>query len=551
VGATRTAMRPGDVLLVAYERGNKGSVWCLRVATGAPQGRSNPVLPRATLAWSTASTAVERTLPMLVHPAPTLAGVRVFRPFAKVGTTPVDGASYGLSMAMAMASVRLGLSVPMDVAASAEVLDDGTLAPVHGLEAKVDALARDVGDVGRFVVCESQVDLVKGRHDHIEVIGCAHLAEVWPVLWPELVKRTVAQVRDVPAAARRLLGQVLGGHYTTRTWLPVARSATALAGRVLDDDVVTAGLLGYAASFAFRHAGAHSDARDWLEKVDRAAIERAVSPLWRRAIGAQLIQHVTDTAESEAEQRAMADAVGTGLMARRVFELEVGDRKQLGALGRLRHAIGDFSHAIAASELATASWLKSGDGHAKQASFPLSQWLLSAGAALDREAWSRAGRVIDAATSGGDFDEVGSPFVALARGRSALQLGDLDAAGRWLVAARDGTGPVHVRCSALRWLARLDGPDGEGARAELGALADGLEPTNACHTLRQRPASTKQLFAALHLLDAAVGSAPTTLDREPIDAALDRVCANDTATFAVRWRERGRSASEIAEAFPY
>jgi len=48
-----------------------------------------------------------------------------------------------------------------------------------------------------------------------------------------------------------------------------------------------------------------------------------------------------------------------------------------------------------------------------------------------------------------------------------------------------------------------------------------------------------------------VGSAPTTLDREPIDAALDRVCANDTATFAVRWRERGRSASEIAEAFPY
>lgn len=538
-GARRPEHRVGDVLLSACQRARKGSLWWLSTRPDVDRA-AVAMLPTAAKAWDDAAAAVERTLPVLVHPAPALVDARVSRTFGDAQTTPIDGASYGLSMALAIASVRLGLPAPLSLAASATVDRDGTLGPVDGLTAKLAAIERDADPVTTFVVAASQAEALREIASRVRVVGCEHLADVIELAWPDLTERTIDQIDDLPAAARRLLHLVLEGHYTTKTWRPVARCAVMLADRVDATDETTRGLLHYAASFSFRHAGAHPEARVWLDRVDRDAVDRAVAPAWRRSIAAQLVQHAADTAASDDEQRAVLAAAGPPLMQAQLHHLEIEERKQLGAIGRLRHALGDYAEAAVASERAARAWIEAGDGRAHEASFPLSQWFVSAGAGRDGGAYERACWFADDPACADGLDATGRPFVALGRGRAALQLEAHGDARRWLTAARDGGGPDHVRLSALRWLARLGHPDGRAARDAL--LTEAEAPT----------ASTSALFVALHQLDAALGLVPGV---EGSDAAvvnaLAVLCANPTATWAVRVRERGGSARDVAEGFPY
>jgi hypothetical protein len=108
---------------------------------------------------------------------------------------------------------------------------------------------------------------------------------------------------------------------------------------------------------------------------------------------------------------------------------------------------------------------------------PLSEWLRLAGACGNHESFARAEELFREAEAYGAIDANGLAYVRLSWARAAIMLGAQrgDEVRLALVRlAEDLAVPDHVRCSAVRWLARhlADAGDAEGAQRQIRALEE-------------------------------------------------------------------------------
>ena len=68
----------------------------------------------------------------------------------------IDGHSYELPLFLALVSLLTGQLVPADISASGQLCEDGSIAPVKGLELKIAALERERYGIRRLLVSEDQ-----------------------------------------------------------------------------------------------------------------------------------------------------------------------------------------------------------------------------------------------------------------------------------------------------------------------------------------------------------------------------------------------------------
>lgn len=145
----------GDPLLVTAT-GAQGAIYRLPRTPEPHPGELAPLRDSAAHAWNTTQRVALRSLPLVTGDAgwtPPPAGVLLLGgPPADV----VDGDSFGLSFVLAHASRGMGIPIPAHIAATAVVREDGTLAPVTGLTAKLRALRDHAPAVRVLLIAETQ-----------------------------------------------------------------------------------------------------------------------------------------------------------------------------------------------------------------------------------------------------------------------------------------------------------------------------------------------------------------------------------------------------------
>lgn len=108
-----------------------------------------------------------------------------FRPeqfYCSITTIPaktcekIVGRSYELPLFMALTSLLTGDPLPLDISASAQLSDDGSLVPVKGIEQKINALGQERHYIRRFLVAHDQS--IENNSTRIEVVRLKNVTEV-------------------------------------------------------------------------------------------------------------------------------------------------------------------------------------------------------------------------------------------------------------------------------------------------------------------------------------------------------------------------------------
>lgn len=383
----------------------------------------------------------------------------------------LDGPSFGLAMVLAAVSRLVGLSLPTNVVACAEVTEAGRIEEVGCLDQKLALLAAPelagrVRDL-QILVAPDQRELAERHAPPGAVVhaaeGLAHAVEL--VFGPEaLADRLVERWHDDGSraeAAASLFRLALEGSGRLLRWGAVAR-----ASRWLLDDAGDADWR-WKADLAWRIAARHAGSPEPIT-LDRAQVASMHRP--RRLT---LLAH---------ELQAAADAVGPQWEPLLSFALATvaplreehpADLILLGSIGRVQAAWGRYEEAEQSLRRAVRGWLAL--DREPEISFALSELLRVLGIqglGLDAEteaAVLRFRRDLRA--------DVGSrAFVSVARGRALVQLGRttdaLDELGDGGVTGWAHTLP-HLRAARERWLAvAVHGVDPIRARAAWDDLDD-------------------------------------------------------------------------------
>ena len=158
----------GESWLLLFEPPNLGHAVRLR-ASFSP-GKDDPLDAEVRRAFRGLVATAAREGRHLDHRAPPT--LTIDAPFAHFD---VEGSSLGLSVAIAAASAATQRAADSRVAATAQVRDDGTLAPVEHLPEKLEALARAQPQVTSVIVAANQ-DL-RGYEGPIQLLKWSHLGE--------------------------------------------------------------------------------------------------------------------------------------------------------------------------------------------------------------------------------------------------------------------------------------------------------------------------------------------------------------------------------------
>lgn len=532
LAATRTfsvtpdVAKPGEALLVSVPATGPGaSLWCLR-----PQDTSK--VPEALTFVNEARRGLQRATVHALRSLP-LVRVRSMRPLRSYSwcaerivrhgqrerEAVLDGASFGLSMCLAVASKFLDIPLPTTLAATCEVDSAGRTAPVQdrGLEAKVEIVASEALGVTQLLLHPSQRDqaqrIAQSVRGDLECVGIQTVGEAVRRAFPDLTERISswwADATDARRSANELFRAVVAGDVVLLEWRAVAAAAERLMS-LLGDDPHSHLRAGLARAVARRHCG-DAAPLDW---PDDAWLRAQRRPLRQRLV-AHVVQSAIDGASAHTAEfaaRALTTVPAEG-------DEHPEDLMVLGAVGRALAGLERYADAARHLTRAVRGWLEL--GRSADASYALCELLRVEGIlASDDDADVRAAArarlevtVQDHALAfleDPEVSRVSAGFVQAAVER-ALVLAD-DAPASLSFEARTTTDPIdwlaevprHLAITRGRWRARAlaatDRWDEAGAvRAEVLALC-AEEPSN-------------RELALLTLLDQARAAS------EPVEALL-------------------------------
>jgi hypothetical protein len=448
-------------------------LWCI-AAGGQRTHRSDGATlgPRTRAAWREAGIALPRAVPVLwrsVHEGtaqlPHVAYLASLSAVAIVPDVrrPIDGPSFGLAFALALASRVLGCALPGDVIATAAMDATGRVGRVGGLEQKLRGLGRLAPSVRWVLVAAEQVAEAR-RHAaaHLEVVGVAHAAEAIDRVFGQRLSARLVEAGEDKDRRQELTGSffrlALMGSEALVDWSPVRRGAALAleAWTDLDDDAR------YRLAFAEAVAARHVDnggrvglpPSGWLERQPR---------MIRAQVVAHLVQQCADAGTPEV---SAIEPLATSFLDHPLEESSQADLRLRGALARLLAVTGRPVEALALQERVARAF--SAIYADQDVAYPLAEWARLAGVVDDREALARAVDLHERSRSSGGYRGLGPRYVELAI-LKASRLIEPD--NTWirdlaLAMGTDATLPDTLRWSALRWA-------GRAGRARLMRAADG------------------------------------------------------------------------------
>ena len=449
--------RVGAVLLVAVKPTDT-SLWVLeRRIRNAPSDPGTQLAPRAAQAWKTAGVAISRSLPVLWRSIEeangrTPHGVLIAQE-AVVGKTAVrdgaiDGGSFGLSMALGLASTVLNTPVEETVATSAAIDERGVVQPIEMLSRKINMICSHAPRVKRFLVATQQAEEAKrAAGGAIEIVGVSSVAEAIDSVFPDLVERLVnagGVQRDRNEIVDSLFRLAIEDRSAAIQWSPVYRTAKYALEHWPALTAKERYTIQFVCAVAARHDGVHVPLKipteDWL----------VAHPSSNRL---KILAHLTQQSASFADP--VVDDIATLIEKYLVRGLDAhdGHLRLLGAYGRLLAVRGQPHEAMELQREATLQWMAR---YAyEQVAMPLGEWMRLASALGDERAASQALRVHQRLLRQGEIDANGRAYLEFARGRVHVTLEEYEQAipilrgvcNRWDL-------PTHVLLSALRWLAR-------------------------------------------------------------------------------------------------
>lgn len=545
---------PGVVLLVAV--GTAASLWRFEPTSKDPA--AHVLQPVAHSAWRDAGRAVDAHIRVRrfghgpEHPRArffygTGADIRAVAPAL------LEGRSFGLAFALSRASLALGLSVPGDVVALAEVDELGSVTGVLGIEGKIEIIAENIARVRRVLVADNQHEVAMkllGSHgiDPTTAVAVTSLCDALDLVWPGVaatLPRSLVDARLVDVVAHELLVLVCNRANAFTRWQPFQTLAERLFELANDDEPAVRARLKVVAAVAARHAGiAHMSAVELSGWVTEAAPEEPLTTylyahVFQQAVDAPIEQEPDlDWGHSYLPAWATYGTVPATVRGQPAM-LEL-----LGAWARFLAVRGAVERSFALQRALIGAWLNTlrpGEG----LSFALSEAYRLV-ATFDGDA---VGRLTDLdavlASSAGSMDTFGIGFVTVARARARVLAGVADRGDLEVLRSfiKPADLPDFMCWTAWRW-ARLAGRRHDRDEAEAIAVA-----TREALSAAYPGASAEDSALALAALDDALELGDTartqsaleaiaTLRREPTLPKLLSRCPHAEPLARAAWLQR-------------
>lgn len=456
-------LRAGEVLLVAVKH-DQGELWVLPHNEAPEHRREGTFLGGAEQVWRDAECALPRNLPLLwrsvraetnhiprarwIHRSPDRAGLN----------PSLEGRSFGLAFALAIASRLINIPVPADLVASADLDERGSLGRVEGLEAKLEVVASLALHVRRFIVAHEQheeaLEIVQRRGwDHLEIRSYKRLGEALADIFeglPEHLERLGEFEEDRVALVNSFFRLALGERDASIDWSPVAQAAHhALESWRPSLSETNQRKLEFAKAVAYRHCenegGLPVPMREWMRGFPNPT---------QIEIMAHVTQQAADTGSPDPVkvlEMANEDIPSLG-------ESFPPHLKLLGARGRLYYsAFGDIERSLKDQFAAIDGWRRL--WQFGPISYPLSYaYMLIGVLAAEGESvgdrYERANELEAELNRGGTACR-SNPYVRLGRGRALVEMRRFQEAREVLEELYESErNPDHVNRSTERWLRR-------------------------------------------------------------------------------------------------
>lgn len=477
-GAATRAAPPGELLLVAARPGEEvGSLWRLRPDANA---RSAHFVGDAAASLALARRVTLRDLSILTgltRRAPKWCAEKVVNTDDE---RALLGTSFGLAMCLGHASSMLGLTVPANVLASAEVRSDGTLVPVGYLPAKVACLVEHALGVTRLLVASEQVDEARGLlakyagalHGRgVEVVGAPSVRDAFRIVFNDIEDVLLARWRNDVVTARAAVEDLWRATVLKRsnllTWKGVQLAASRLKETLSMEDPSAARRAEIVAKVAGRHQNQRGILLDYPSEEE---LERMSRPI-RTEYLAHVVQSAADhEADVERAREYVARIKGR---APEPAECHAEDLKLRGAMGRAMARYKTAAECERWQRDTVEGWFAIDHGH--EASYALSAWL---NVCEDRDIEVPVGAVDDLVRRFDDdprAEGLSRAHTRLAAARMFVLRGDGGLALHWLDPGEGFNIEDYLPGEALRWRARAHDiamrPDAaDAAREQLKAL---------------------------------------------------------------------------------
>lgn len=422
---------PGDPILVAAS--TVGSLW--RLARDGDLDIT-PLRDDGARAWSCAQRVAARYLPVLAGDVDRRHAPRGVVPLGAVTERAVQGPSFGASFLLAHASRWMGIPVDDDLAASAEVADDGSIKRVDWIDLKIAALRDHAPGVRRLILEKEQAySLAEDTrrvlaNAGIEIVPVTSALEVIEAGFTRrehgswLRARWAADPSHAGRLALHLFREIVHGRQAFTNWLAVGTTARLIAAvpGISEEEAWEATVVRVIAE---RHGGTGA------EPLPRAPASRRLPRGLLLELRAHELQAANDRCDPNWEP-VVRDALAD-------LALEDGyaeDLMVVGAAGRCLAGWGRWDEAGRWLRLAVEGWYARDEHHL--ASYAAGELVRVVGLGGSTEALTAAVHLAQLFVTDPRTSEMSRAYFALAEGRAWATLGDAGRAIEALVQAPAG-----------------------------------------------------------------------------------------------------------------
>lgn len=303
----------GEALLVSVSDG-KSPRLCLWRLTRSPRGFFYPIIREARDALTLAEILVTRHLSLLWRlnaiPEPGEWQAQLLWKEGEGMDQALNGASFGVSMALAVASLALGVQAPSHIAASAALAPDGKLLSVEGLKGKLSIILGSALGVSQCIVARGQeeearkiVSSLREKNEEVSltVIGAGTLAEAFEKVFGPALKGDLPQWRspeERKKAAEHLFRIALEGSSHVLNWRGVACAAEHLLARLSPEEIFWQKQTRFALRVARRHGEAQGNSQIAIPWPEEDELSRMWRPMRMRYL-AHVIQAAMDSGSDD------------------------------------------------------------------------------------------------------------------------------------------------------------------------------------------------------------------------------------------------------------